>query len=250
MVGPGLAGVITAVAGPAVVLGADAGTFAVLAISYLWAASLVPRNDTVGQASGHGGWQVIRASRMLLGLLVLTFVFYALYGPVEVALPIWVATDLRGSAELLGLFWTLNAVGVVIGSLCSPWLQRWPLWPTMIAIVAGWGLALASFGLGAPAGACLVAFAVGGVIFAPYLSLSSAVFQDACLRSALTSVMAARASLLLLPTPIGTTAGAPLVAVLGARGAMLASALATIALAVAAAAALTASRHRRHHVLR
>lgn len=247
MAGPTLAGVITAVAGPAVVIGADAATFAVLAISYLWAAPLVPRPESnADQASrSRGGWQVIRASRMLSGLLGLTFVFYALYGPVEVALPVWVGAGLHRSAELLGWFWTLNAAGVVIGSLCSPWLRRWPLWPAMIAIVAGWGLALVPLGLGAPVGVCLAAFAAGGVIFAPYLSLSSAVFQDACPPSALASVMAARASLLLLATPIGTTAGAPLVASLGSQGTMLASALATVALAAGAAAVLAAGRCRR-----
>jgi DHA3 family macrolide efflux protein-like MFS transporter len=159
IVGPALAGVITALAGPAVVLGADAGTFAVLTISYLWAAPLAPGHRGHADGRAASGWKIIRSSRMLLGLLVLTFVFYALYGPVEVALPVWVATDLRGSAELLGWFWTLNAVGVLLGSLCSPWLRQWPLWPTMIAIVAGWGFALTPFGFGAPVGACLTAFA-------------------------------------------------------------------------------------------
>jgi hypothetical protein len=42
-------------------------------------------------------------------------VFYLLYGPVEVALPVHVAGDLHGSAALLGTFWAVFGVGAVIG---------------------------------------------------------------------------------------------------------------------------------------
>jgi hypothetical protein len=44
---------------------------------------------------------------VLAGLLVLTFVFYLLYGPLEVALPVHIATDLYGSAALLGIYWAV-----------------------------------------------------------------------------------------------------------------------------------------------
>jgi MFS family permease len=186
------------------------------------------------------GWSVIRASRTLLGLQALTFVFYALYGPVEVALPVHVATDLHGSAALLGLFWASYAVGAVLGSLAAPYLRRWPVWPTMIAIVAGWGLALTPLGLGAPLGISFACFAVGGVIYAPYTSISVAVFQDASPAGALAPVLASRAALVIVSTPLGTALGGPLVATLGARGTLLASALATLALAAVALALLAA----------
>ena len=92
---------------------------------------------------------MILASPTLSGLLVLTFVFYLLYGPVEVALPVHVATDLHGSAALLGALWTAFAVGAVLGTLAGPRLRRLPVWPALTAIVAGWGLALLPRGLGA-----------------------------------------------------------------------------------------------------
>ena len=62
-----------------------------------------------------------------------------------------------------------------------------------------------------------------------------AVFQDACPPAAMAQVIAARSSLLILASPLGTALGTalggPLVAALGARGTLLASALATITLA-------------------
>jgi predicted MFS family arabinose efflux permease len=180
---------------------------------------------------------VITASRTLLGLLGLSFVFFLLYGPVEVALPVHVASDLHASADLLGWFWTAYGVGAVIGSLTAPYLRSWPLWPTMIGIVAGWGLALLPLGLGAPLVLSLVAFALGGVIYAPYNSLAMAVFQDSVPAQTLTAVLAIRSGLMIMATPLGTALGGPLVDALGARGTLLTSALATIGLAVLAATA-------------
>jgi MFS family permease len=280
--GPALAGVLTAAAGAATVIAADAATFAVLAVSYAWAAPLVPRAPPrptppepagaepagvaeparvveqtgvpsagvepdlperaaspqgepaeAGPGQAGSAWRVLRSSPTVFGLLVLTFVFYVLYGPVEVALPVYVATGLGGSAALLGAFWSAYAVGAIAGTLAAPYLRHWPVWPAMVGIVAGWGLALLPIGLGAPLAVALISFAVGGLIYAPYTSLSVAVVQDTCPPASLAPVLAARTSLLILSAPVGTAFGGPLVGLLGARGTLLASALTTIALAVA-----------------
>jgi MFS family permease len=187
---------------------------------------------------------MIFESRTLLGLVALSFVFFLLYGPVEVALPVHVASDLHGSAELLGWFWAANGAGAVIGSLIAPYLRHWPLWPTMIGIVVGWGIALLPLGLGAPIGVCLVSFAVGGVIFAPYNSIAMVVFQDSAPAGQLAGLLAARAGMMIVAVPLGTAFGGPLVAALGAYGTLRASSLATIALALLTAAGGVAWRRR------
>jgi MFS transporter, DHA3 family, macrolide efflux protein len=248
VIGPALAGLLTIVIGPAYVIGADAFSWAILALSYASAATLLtkpPATATPQEAPPElvsSGWRVIGASRTLVGLIGLSLVFFLLYGPVEVALPVHVASDLHASADLLGWFWASYGVGAVIGSLAAPYLRSWPLWPTMIGIVAGWGLALLPLGLGAPLVLSLVAFAVGGVIYAPYNSLAMAVFQDTVPQQSLTSVLAIRSAIMIVATPLGTALGGPLVEVLGARGTLLVSALATVALAALAALAGTARR--------
>jgi hypothetical protein len=241
MIGPALAGVVTAAAGPALVLVLDAASWAVLAISYARIAPLAssPVNDP-GPALG--GWAVIRASRVLPGLLALSFVFYLLYGPLEVALPVHVASDLHGSAALLGTFWAVFGVGALIGELSAPFLRRWRVWPTMTGIVLGWGLALVPLGLRTPLWAALGAFFAGAVIWGPWMSLSMGVIQEASPPAALAQVIAARSSLLILASPLGTALGGPIVAALGARGTLLASAMTTIALALITAAILAARR--------
>ncbi len=135
-------------------------------------------------------------------------------------------------------------MGAVTGELAAPFLRRWPVWPTMTGIVLGWGLALIPLGLPTPLWAGLAAFFAGAVIWGPWTSLSMAVFQDAAPPGALTQVIAARSSLLILASPVGTALGGPLVAALGARGTLLASALATIAVGLVTAAVMARTRAR------
>jgi len=257
MLGPALAGLLTAVAGPAVVITADAVSWAVLAVSYARVAPVTRRATHAPPTSPQppppstpatGAWAVIRSSPVLPGLLALSFVFYLLYGPVEVALPVHVATDLHGSAALLGTFWAVFGVGAVIGELAAPFLRRWPVWPTMTGIVLGWGLALVPLGLRTPLWAALAAFFAGAVIWGPWMSLSMAVIQDASPPAVLAQVIAARSSLLIIASPLGTALGGPIVAAVGARGTLLASALATVALGLVTVAVLAAGRrrHARH----
>src|SRR3989440_1169610 len=97
MIGPALAGVITALAGPAIVIVLDAASWALLAVSYASAARFLrsaPPHTPPPPDAPKGGWALIRSVPVLGGLLALTFVFYLLYGPLEVALPVHVALDL------------------------------------------------------------------------------------------------------------------------------------------------------------
>jgi MFS transporter, DHA3 family, macrolide efflux protein len=255
MIGPALAGVVAAAAGPAVVITADAASWAILALSYARVAPLANRlarahatPAAASRSAAPGGWAVIRSSPVLPGLLALSFVFYLLYGPVEVALPVHVAVDLHGSAALLGTFWAVFGVGAIIGELSAPYLRRWRVWPTMTGIVLGWGLALIPLGLHSPLWAALAAFFAGAVIWGPWMSLSMAVLQDASPPAALAQVIAARSSLLIVAAPVGTALGGPVVAAFGAGGTLLASGLATVALGLVTVAVLATGRrrHARH----
>ena len=249
MIGPALAGAVSALAGPALVILLDAASWVVLAVSYARILPMAARLAKPAEPSAPAAtpaatsaWAMIRSSPVLPGLLALTFVFYLLYGPIEVALPVHVATDLHASAALLGAIWAIFGVGAVVGELSAPFLRRWPVWPVMTGIVLGWGLALVPFGLPTPLWAGLAAFTVGAVIWGPWMSLSMGVFQDASPPDALAQVLAARSSLLILAAPIGIALGGPLVAALGARGTLLVSALATIALGLVTVAALLLAR--------
>jgi len=135
-------------------------------------------------------------------------------------------------------------VGATAGSITAGLARRLPLWLALAAAVIGWGAALAPLGLlrlPAPALAC---FAVGGLLYAPYPALSATLFQRESPPHLLSQVLAARGALTVLAAPLGTALGGPLTAWLGPQETLLASAAATIATGLAAAAIITARRRR------
>ncbi len=264
VVGPALAGFLAAVIGPAWLIGLDALSFAVLAAQVGRLRGTAAGQDGPGvkgeRNEGEGkdgkdakdgetataapvdadrsaaGLRLLRKQPELLGVLALTWFFNFLYGPAEVALPLHVTDDLHAGAGLLGLYWTLFGAGAVLGGLAAGALRRFPLWPVTLGIVAGWGLALVPFGLGAPAAVTLACFTFGGLIYGPFTALSYTLFQERTPAAALTTVLAARSAALLTAGPVGTALGGPLIALLGPRQVLAASGLATVALAVIGAA--------------
>ena len=152
------------------------------------------------------------------------------------ALPLHVTNDLHGSAALLGLYYTAFGAGSLIGALATGYAGKLPLWRATIGIVLAFGATMLPIGLGAPVPVSLAAFAVGGLVWAPYLSTSRALFQRRATPENLPSVLAANNALVVGAVPLGTMAGAPLVAQFGARPTMLAVAVSTMVLGVVAAA--------------
>ena len=142
VVGPILAGVLTSVIAPVWIIGLDAMSFGFLAIQV--GRIQVPGVPTVPRAHARlrDGLQVVLTSPELLGLLAVTWLFSLFWGPVSVALPVFVAQELQGGASLLGLYWSLFGLGAVAGALAVGSLRGLPLWPVMIVIIAGHGLAM------------------------------------------------------------------------------------------------------------
>jgi hypothetical protein len=241
VIGPLLAGLAVAAAGPALPVTADAASFAILAIAAATAKGH-PRSTGPADAGGSGraaGFAAIARSRPLAGLLGLTLVYYFLYGPVEVALPLYVTGPLGGGAPLLGLFWTVFGIGATLGSIAAGLTRRLPVWPVLLAAVIGWGAALAPLGLFRLLVLALACFAVGGLLYAPYPALSATLFQRESPPELLSQVLAARGALTVLAAPLGTALGGPFTAWLGAQHTLLVSAAATIATGLAATAILT-----------
>ncbi|MFJ4923179.1 MFS transporter [Streptomyces sp. NPDC088725] len=235
--GPALAGFLATAVSPAWIIGLDAASFAVLAVrigrlgGVARTTSMSAPVDTERSAAG---LRLLHSQPELLGVLALTWVFNFLYGPVEIALPLHVTQDLHAGSGLLGLYWTLFGVGAALGSLAAGVLRRLPLWPVTLTIVAGWGLTLVPFGLGAPASVSVACFALGGAIYGPFTALSFTLFQDRTPAAWLTTVLAARGAALLTAAPVGTALGGPLTAALGPRLTLATSGITTVVLAVVA----------------
>ena len=140
----------------------------------------------------------------------MTWVFFFLYGPVEVALPVYVAVDLRAPAGLLGAYWTTFGVGALAATLITGTIRGRNMRRITLLIVAGWGACLLPFAF-APIPVTLAAFAIGGLIYGPFIPLTYALFQSSTTAANLPSVLAARSAVVMVSTPLGTAIGGPLV---------------------------------------
>ena len=232
LAGPPLAGLLIAVAGPVWVIALDAASFAVLALTYRLAAPAPAPYATRHRAAG---FAVIRRDTALLALSALSFVFFLLFGPVYVALPLYVADDLHGSAALLGVFYTAFGAGALAGALLTGYLRRLPTGPVVVGVVVAFGLTMLPLGLGAPVAVALPAFVLGGAVWAPYLPAAMALYQRRTTPRDRAAVLAANGAVTVVAVPLGTMLGGPLVAALGARPTLLLCALAITAFGILAA---------------
>ena len=244
IVGPPLAGLLIAWTGPVWVIAVDAASFAVLAASYRLvvrdreAAAGRYRNAPAGAGpSRTSGFRIIGRDRSLLGLLSLTFAFFFLFGPFYVAMPVHVTDDLHASAGTLAAYYTAFGVGSLLGGLLTGHLRGWPLRTTLAGIVALFGAALLPLGLGAPVVLSLPAFALAGLVWAPYQPTATALFQRRADVVNLPRVLSANGAVTVLAVPLGTMLGGPATAAFGARPTLLACAVAILALGLVAATA-------------
>jgi predicted MFS family arabinose efflux permease len=230
----------------ALVLGLDAVSYLFLAVVVVSIRLPESRHvSPVDRAAARGGLALLRSHPELLGLLTLTWFFNLLYGPVEVALPLYVTDELNAPGTLLGLYWMLFGIGAVLGGLALGALQQLPLWPVTITIVVGWGLSLLPFGLGVPTAVTVACFTLGGAIYGPFEALSVTLMQAKAAPEHLAAMLAARSAVLLTASPLGTALGGPLTTALGPRATLGGSGLATVALGAVACVLLLARRMHR-----
>jgi MFS family permease len=241
IVGPLLAGLLLGWVSPALLLAIDAASFAFLgAVAWRAGAANEAVAEPIDARAAESGFRLLRRPD-LLSLTLVTWVFFFLYGPVEVALPVYVAVDLHAPAGLLGIYWTTFGVGALVANLITGTMRGRNLRRITLLIVAGWGACLLPFAF-APIPVTLVAFAIGGLIYGPFIPLTYALFQSTTTAANLPLVLAARSAIVMVATPLGTAIGGPLVGQLGASGTLAASGLATVLLAAAASVLWTAGR--------
>lgn len=236
IVGPALAGLLIAGIGPGWLIALDAASFAFLGIqAWRTPTGSVTTGEPVDTRAAESGFRLLRRRRDLLSLTVLTWLFFFLYGPVEAALPVYVARDLQADAALLGTYWTTFGVGALAATLVAGTLRHHDVRRITLLIVAGWGACLLPFAF-APVAVTVTSFAVGGLIYGPFIPLTYALFQSATTTANLPAVLAARSALVMISTPLGTALGGPLVGTIGAAETLAVSGAATVLLAVAASA--------------
>lgn len=229
--GPALAGVLVAPLGTGTLLGLDAASFAFLGVQ-AWRTQPNPAaaEDPVNVRAAESGFHLLRRLR-LISLITVTWLFFFLYGPVEDALPVYVARDLHAGAGLLGAYWACFGLGALVSALVTGMLRNHDIRRVTVAIIAGWGACLLPF-VFAPAWMTLACFAVGGLIYGPFIPLTYTLLQSSVPGVKLPVVLAARSAVIMIASPLGTAVGGPVVAGLGAARTLTASGAATVGLAI------------------
>jgi MFS family permease len=244
--GPAIAGLLVGVVSPVWIIGLDAATFAVLALQT--GRITLPRSAASGPvADGNTrqGLSILRRQPELLGLLVVTWVFNLTFGPVEVALPLFVSGNLDAGARLLGAYWAAFGIGAVIGALALGAARRLPLWPAILGIIAGHGVGMLPFAITHTALPSLIGFAFAGLVYGPYSALSFTLIQNRAPAESLTTVLAARNAVLLTASPLGAALGGFLIDQTSAPTILVGSGALMILLVPASAAALKLAGHQR-----
>jgi predicted MFS family arabinose efflux permease len=246
--GPALAGLLVGVVSPVWIIGLDAATFAVLAfqtgrINLPWSLASGPVAGGTRQ-----GLSILRRQPELLGLLVVTWVFNLAFGPVEVALPLFVSDNLDAGAGLLGAYWAAFGIGAVIGALALGAARQLPLWPAMLGIIAGHGVGMLPFAITHTALPSLIGFAFAGLVYGPYSALSFTLIQDRAPADSLTTVLAARSAVLLTASPLGAALGGFLLDRTSAPAILVScGALMILVVPISTAALKLYGNHRRRH---
>jgi predicted MFS family arabinose efflux permease len=169
----------------------------------------VPRRSRHEAPDGAGGslstlWR-IKEVRILTAM---SFVFFAAYGPLEPALPLYARTTLAEGATSYGLLWSAYGVGALLGLLLIPRISGFTRPGVVFATIAVlWGVLLAPLVVVTrllPAMACL---AIAGCAWAPYVTIETSLLQRLTPAALHGRVFGARSAIITGSVPLGVFAG-------------------------------------------
>lgn len=231
--GPPLAAAFLVLVHPSVVIGVDGLTFAAMALIYRFGLpARLHARPVAPTASRSAGFSAIRKSRDTSLLVLVSFLFFLFFGPVGVALPVYVANDLNGSAGTLAGYLTAFGLGGFVGAFWAGYLRRWPaLWAGLISVL-GVGVFVLPLSTSIPPILGWLSFAIAGLFWGPFPSTTTAYFQAAETGPDLASILAARSALQVLALPVGALVAGPAILAIGPRAVLFVGGMAIVCLAV------------------
>jgi predicted MFS family arabinose efflux permease len=224
IIGPAAGGLLVAASGVTTTLLVDAGTFLLTAVA---CASLSttrrPKPSTSEGADSHGGMRIIRRDTVLFLSVVTTSIAVACAVVDNVAAPFRFIDQLATSPTGYGAYLALWGVGGIIGSQLPRRLNDARL-PLALAVGNGLsGLGIVGIGLAPSLALALGASAIGGFGNGIANVAQTALVASRTGPDQRGRAFAATAALIQTGVGVGTVAGAPLVAGIGAGHAMTAA---------------------------
>ncbi|MGE5701378.1 MAG: MFS transporter [Clostridia bacterium] len=241
--GPALAGMLIAWIGEHAVLLVNGISFFVCAICF-WRLQLRPLENPPTQEQKQGnrlsslladlktGYVYMGTNRLLLVLIFVTLFFNMAYGPIEVALPLFVH-GMEGGAESLGVLWSALAAGSLAGTLLFSMI-KWPyaLGGTLSGIIVLWGVATFPLAFSNQLWIAILAMGIAGFVFAPYGALYRTFLQNNVPSHMLGRVFTSVRTITGLGMPCGAAVSGMLIPITGVSGLFAASAIACLVVGV------------------
>jgi MFS family permease len=241
--GPALAGLLIGTIGFAGAYIVDLATFAASLVA-IWLLPRLPRIEDVETPSLRSiaeGFRLVRREQALLGIFTVDTIAM-IFGMPSALFPAF-AEELGGGAETTGLLYAAPSAGALVASVVSGWMTRVQRQGLGVCIAAaGWGIAIAAFGLARSVPLALAMLAVAGAA-----DFVSAVLRSTILLQATPDAMRGRLS----GIELAQVAGAPAVgnleagivaSLVGLRFSIVSGGIACVVGTVALAAALPAFR--------
>jgi MFS family permease len=165
------------------------------------------------------GYTYLTGRSLLLWLIFFTFWFNLAYGPIEVALPLYAQSELKGGSLSLGLLWSAFAVGSLGGSLLFSainWKKRTGY--TLAAIIVLWGITTLPLAMFSRVDVAMVSMALAGLSFAPFGILYRSYLQRNIPQELLGRVLTSIRTITGLGMPTGAFLSGLLIPMLGVKG--------------------------------
>ncbi|HVS66906.1 MAG TPA: MFS transporter [Mycobacteriales bacterium] len=224
IIGPAMGGLLTSVSGVTTTLIVDAATFVVIAIACrLLSTTRIPDRVEEDPSSHHGGMRILWRDVIVRWSVVTTSVAVACAVVDNVAAPFRFLDQLATSSTGYGAYLALWGVGALAGSQVPRRLPASEL-PTVLAVGNGLsGLGIVGIGLAPSLGLALGASVLGGIGNGFANVAESALIANRISADQRGRAFASAGALIQTGIGVGTVAGAPLVAALGAGHAMTAA---------------------------
>jgi predicted MFS family arabinose efflux permease len=205
LVGPALGGLLVGLVGAPPVLLGDAASFLAMA------ALVGPLPDAAGPAvpppATGPATRAPLADPTVRTVLGLTLVYFLAYGPLEPALPLYSRDMLQAGAGGYGLLWSAFGAGALAGLATVPAVGRLRPGLALAGNAVAWGAALLPLLAIAAIMPAMATLALGGLVWAPYVTLESSLLQRVVPAPALGRVFGVRRALTAAAMPLGAAAG-------------------------------------------
>ncbi len=150
IVGPALAGILIAATAPSWAYGVDLVTYAGLFAAAIAMRPMPPEHDAA-EAAGWGavreGFGHVRRERLLQSTFAIDLVAM-IFGMPAALFPALAVTQFHRGVEIVGFLFAAPAVGALLQALAGGWTRRVRRQGEVVVwAVAGWGAAIAAFGL-------------------------------------------------------------------------------------------------------